>query len=208
MLSLRYPTAAAVVLSGLGLAGFALANSPGPSTKQVAASFSTTSKHVSTKTCTGADGNYTLTNAMYSGTVSGTLTEGATDTLKLNVRSLVNQTTGDGSVSGQFTIKHGNADVANGSLSAVDTGSGSLSGFLSGHGPGVPPPPGPRARLLANFTGTLSSGNLNGQIGGNATMTNSAITQSGGCPAPPEPRGHHEHPHSPPAAPSHPPKDH
>jgi hypothetical protein len=196
MPSLRY-SAVVVVPVVLGLTSFALAGDTGPSTKQVAASFSTAAQHVSTKTCTGADGNYTLTNGTYTGTVDGTLTGGAIDTLQLNVRSLVNQTTGDGSATGQFTIKHGMADVANGSLAAVDRGSGSLSGFLSGHVPGTPPSPpqGPRAHLFANFSATLTSGALNGQIGGNATMTNSAVEQAGGCPAPLEPRRHREHPH-------------
>ena len=203
MPSLRYSAPVVVVLV-LGLTGFALAGPPGPSTKQVAASFSTTAQHVTTKTCTGTDGTYTLTNGMYSGTVDGTITGGATDTLQLNVRSLVNQATGDGSTTGQFTIKHGMTDVANGSLSAVDSASGSLSGFLSGHAAGTPPPPpsGGRARLFANFSATLTSGALNGQIGGNATMTNSAVEQSGGCPAPPEQRRHHEHPNPHSEAPS------
>jgi hypothetical protein len=201
MRSLRY-TAVVVVVFALGLTSFALAGDSGPSTKQVAASFSTTSQHVTIKTCTGTDGTYTLTNGMYSGTVDGTLTGGATDTLQLNVRSLVNQATGDGSSTGQFTIKHGVTDIANGSLSAVDSASGSLSGFLSGHGPGTPAPPGGRARLFANFSATLTSGALNGQIGGNATMTNSAVEQSGGCPAPPEQPRHHEHPNPHSEAPS------
>lgn len=201
MHSLR--NAAVALVAVLAVAGIAAAANQGPATKQIAASFSTTPQHLSTKTCTGSDGNYTVTDGTYTGTVSGTLTGGATDSLAIHAKSIVNQTTGDGTTVGHFRIKNGGSPVADGSLDAVDSGSGSLNGFLLGHLLGPPPPPPPHQRLLANFTGTLGASGINGQIGGNGTMANTGVEQSGSCPPPPPPHPHPHHPH--PATPVPPP---
>jgi hypothetical protein len=202
MRSLRYATAAPVLV--LAVTGIALAAKHDPTTKQVAAKFSTTPQRVVTKTCTGSDGSYTVTDGTYNGTISGTLTGGSTDTLTIHAKSIVNQTTGDGTTVGHFRIKNGVSPVADGSLTAVDSGSGSLNGFLVAHVPAAPPPPPPAERLLANFSGTLGAGGIAGTIGGNGSMTNTAVEQSGSCP--PHPRPHHlgprpHHPAPPPHVP-------
>src|SRR5436305_5744127 len=196
MRSLRYATPVpSLVLAATGIA--IASGNHAATTKQVAASFSTTPQRLVTKTCTGADGSYTVTDGTYTGTVSGTLTGGATDTLKIHAKSIVNQTTGDGTTVGHFRIKNGVSPVADGSLIAVNSGSGSMNGLLFAHVPAGPPPPPPAARLLANFTGTLSAGGIAGKIGGNGTMTNTAVEQSGSCPPHPRPLhlGSHPHPH-------------
>jgi hypothetical protein len=210
MRTFRYP-AIAVVLA-LAATGVAIAASPGETTKEVAATLSATAQHVNTKTCTGADGTYAVTDAKYTGTVIGTLTGGMTDSLTIHAHSIINQTTGDGIATGHFNIKNGTAPVASGFLNVVVSGSGSLNGLLLGHGPGSPPPPPPPQRLIANFTGTLSSNGISGQVGGNGAMTNTAVTQGGSCPAPPppheHPQPHPKHPHIHPLPPVHPPKHH
>ena len=188
---LRYPAAALVV--ALAATGIAIAATPSATTKQVAATFSTTPKHVNTKTCTGADGTYVITDGVYTGTATGTLTGGAADTLKIHAKTVVNQTTGDGTAKGHFSIKNGTAPVANGSLYAVVSGVSSLNGLMVGRGPGAPPPP-PR-HLVANFTATVSAGGMSGQIGGNGSMANGAVTQGGPCPVPQHPHPHHAHVH-------------
>ena len=200
---LRYPAAALVV--ALAAAGIAIAANPGLTTKQVAATFSTAPQHVNTKTCTSADGTYVVTDGVYTGTATGTLTGGATDTLKIHAKTVVNQTTGDGTAKGHFLIKSGNARVADGSLNAVISGSSSLNGLMLGHGPGSPPPPPPKQHLIANFTATMSAGGISGQIGGNGSMTNTAVSQGGPCPSPKPPKSHHTHAHP---APPHNPKHH
>ena len=200
---LRYPAAALVV--ALAATGIAIAATPSATTKQVAATFSTTPKHVNTKTCTGADGTYVITDAVYTGTATGTLTGGAAATLRIHAKTVVNQTTGDGTAKGHFSIKNGTAPVANGSLYAVVSGSSSLNGLMLAHRPGAPSPPSPPQHLIANFSATVSPAGISGQIGGNGSMTNNAVTQGGSCPVP-----HHGHVHSVPPHPQppHNPKHH
>lgn len=205
MRALRY--AAPALICGLGVTGIAMGAAQGPTTKPTAASFSTTAQHVTTKTCTGSDGNYAVINGTYSGTINGSLTEGTTDALTIKARSIVNQTTGDGTTFGHFSIKNGKSHVADGTLSAVDSGSGSLNGMLLGHIPGPPQPPHPSQGIVANFTGTLGASSLAGQIGGNGAMTNSGVVQSGSCSPPPPQHHDHHHPH-PPGPPAEPPKHH
>jgi hypothetical protein len=189
------PIVAVPVLVATGIA-VAAGEGSGPTTTQVAASFSATAQHVYTKTCTGSEGAYTLTDAAYSGTVSGSLTGGAGDTLVIRARSLINQTTGDGTTVGRFRITSGTLPVAQGWLDAVASGSGTLSGLLVGHRD-TTPAGAPRQQLIANFTGTLSANGIGGQIGGNGTTTNSAVAQHPApCRAiPPHPPHWHPHHH-------------
>jgi hypothetical protein len=195
---LRYATVALVLV--LAVTGIAIAAVQGRTTKKVAASFATTPQRLSTETCTGADGSYTVTEGTYKGTVSGTLTGGVTETLLIHARSVVNQTTGDGTTVGRFHIKNGDSRVAEGSLGAVDSGSGSLNGFLFGRLPGASEASPPQ-RLLANFTATLGTGALNGQIGGGGAMTNSAVEQGGSCLEAPRPKPESDNGESRPASP-------
>jgi hypothetical protein len=208
--TLRYPAAA--LLIALVASGIAVAANPGKTTKKVAASFSATVQHANTRMCTGADGTYAVTDAVYIGTATGTLTEGATDALKIHAHSVVNQTTGDGITTGRFSIKNGTGRVADGLLFAVVSGAGSLDGTMLGRGPGTPPPPPPSQKLIANFTGTLSSGGMTGEIGGNGSMTNTAVAQGGPCPAPASPHSQphpsHPHLHIHPQPPANPPRHH
>ena len=96
-----------------------------------------------TLTCTGTDGTYSATRAVYTGTAASSEPT-LNGPLTLNTQSLVNTTTGLGTVSGDFAITATGGRVA-GSLSSVIS-SGAVAGLMearSSHdGPG----------LVANFS--------------------------------------------------------
>ena len=174
-------------LTALGSAGIALAhgndNADGLKTTPVAATFTAAAgDHLSSRTCTGADGTYTISRGSWNGTAvssSGRLA-GA---LVIRGELGVNQTTGAGWLVARVRID-GNGDNrkdAGGELNGVIAG-GKLTGFLAG-----------RVRdegaLYASVSASVGTGGLtDGQIGGGASSSAAVVVDRGRCEATPKPR--------------------
>ncbi len=147
-------------IAALSIVGAAAANEFGGSTvKSVNATFSAPTSSVSwTLTCTGTDGTYSATRAVYTGTAASSEAT-LNGPLTLNTQSLLNTTTGLGTIQGDFTITTSTCRVA-GSLSSVIS-AGTVAGLLEARsthdGPGL------EANFSANYDAT--AGFTNGKIG-------------------------------------------
>ena len=180
ILRIAAPTAALAVAAG----GVAVAAGGGntPKTDEAAATFTaTTSDKSKTRTCEGRDGTYNLTHGVYRGTSSGDAR--LTGDIVVRTRTLVNTDTGLGTTTGRVFLKRDGRRVAVAGLKAVNTQSGKLDGFLSGHarkteGRGT-------SRLFANFSAAFnaSGSELNGELGSELPVLpeNSAVFQDGRC---------------------------
>jgi hypothetical protein len=170
----RKPLAAlAVSVTALALAGFALAHDWSPASVQpVSAAFTATVTHMKSKTCTGADGTYTLTKGMYTGTATSADPR-ANGALKLRLETFYNTTTKLGTVDGKFSVDTTSGHTR-GNLTAVDT-DGALSGFARGEARGA------RTHLVANFSGNLDpAGSFTAQLG-SGSSDDTAVFASGRC---------------------------
>jgi hypothetical protein len=170
----RKPLAAlAVSVTALALAGFALAHDWSPASVQpVAASFTATVTHMKSKTCTGADGTYTLTKGWYTGTATSADPR-VNGPLTLRAETFYNTTSNLGTVDGKFSVQtaHGHT---RGAFSAVDA-NGSLSGFARGEARGA------RTHLVGNFSGTFDpAGSFDAQLG-SGSSDDTAVLASGRC---------------------------
>lgn len=165
---------AAVALVGAGLA---VAAKRDKGTTAAAFSFAGTSgDSVRTRTCTGVDGTYVLTRALYTGTATG-LYNGAAARLRLE--STVNTTEGIGIASGSLHLRSDDSLQAKARLVGVIEG-GTLTGVLVGHDVRGSD----RGRLIANFSATLGAGSI-ALTAGSGTADNDAVLFGGtGC-------GHH-----------------
>jgi hypothetical protein len=162
---------AAVALVGAGLAVAAMRDK---GTTAVAFSFAGTSgDSVRTRTCTGVDGTYVLTRALYTGTATG-LYNGAAARLRLE--STVNTTEGIGIASGSLHVRSDDSLQAKAHLVGVIEGS-TLSGVLIGRDVRGSD----RGRLIANFSATLGAGSI-ALTAGSGTADNDAVLFGGtGC---------------------------
>ena len=150
-------------IAALVIVGAATANElGGNAVKSVNATFSAATSSVAwTRSCTGADGTYAATRAVYTGTSSSSEPT-LNGPLTLDTQSLINQTTGVGTVRGNFTIASQTSRIS-GTLSSV-TSSGATAGLLEARathdGPG----------LVANFSSSYdtTAGFTNGKIGASA----------------------------------------
>ena len=103
----RKPLAAlAASVTVLVAAGVALAHGGGPATTQsVSAAFdATTVSKLTSRTCTGGDGSYTMTKATYTGTATSTDARFA-GTVTVKAHTLYNTDTNLGTVDGRFRIE-------------------------------------------------------------------------------------------------------
>ena len=159
----RKPLAAlAVSVTALALAGYALAHDGSPA--------SVTHSH--SRTCTGADGTYTLTKGWYNGTATSTDPR-ISGPLTLRAQTFYNATTKLGTVDGTFSVKTANGHTR-GQFTAVDT-DGTLSGFARGEARGA------RAHLIGNLTATFDpASGFDGQVG-SGTSDDTAVFASGRC---------------------------
>jgi hypothetical protein len=166
-----------VAVLGLVASGAAIAATDAATTTPVTATFSATpSPNNTTKTCTGADGTYHVTNGTYTGTITSSDPR-LNGNIVIDARSVVNITTGYGftvgtvHLSNPATGAHGDSE-----LSAVNTSNGKLDGFLLGH---VDDP----SQLYANFSAAFNSDgtSLNGELGQDSPVPpdNSAVIFSG-----------------------------
>ena len=168
MLKTRWIALAAVV--ALAATGIAVA-AKDKGISAASASFTTDAgPKTKTRTCTGADGTYELKHGVYAGTGTGLLA----GNVQLRFNSIVNTTENLGLVKGTLTARDGNELKVNAHFTAVVDGS-NVSGFLNGRAKDA------KAALLANFSATLGSSSLNGQLGG-GSASNTAILYAGtGC---------------------------
>ena len=173
MRPLTWTTAAVIALVGAAIA--VAHENEGRSIKQVSATFAaTTASNVRTDTCTASDGTYATTRARYSGTATSTdptLNGPAT----VDADSVVNTTTGYGTVSGKLRI-----DTADGK----HTVAGFDAVYSNGHVAGLAEGRGSESwnKLVANLSAdyTAAGGFANGKLGG--TSGGDAVeVGSGGC---------------------------
>ena len=163
--------AVAVALAATGIA----VGAKDKGISSTSATFNTTAVAAQTKTrtCTGADGPYQLIHAVYAGTGGGLL---ANTNVQLRFNATINTQEDLGLLKGTLTARAtpGNALKAKTHFTAVLDGT-SVSGFLNGRAHDA------KATLLANFSATLGSNTLNGQLGG-GSAANTAILYGGtGC---------------------------
>lgn len=163
--------AALVALAGAGLAVAAMRDKG-----TTAVSFAVTGSAgdaVMTRTCTGVDGTYVITKAVYTGTATG-LYNGASARLRLH--STVNTTEGIGLAKGSLQLRSGDSLQAKAHLVGVIKG-GTLSGVLTGRDVRGSD----RGHLVANFSATLGSGSI-ALTAGDGSAANDAVLFGGtGC---------------------------
>lgn len=154
-------------------AGIAVASEPHAQTEAVAATFDADRKRLKMHTCEGADGPYTVTNAVYWGTATSTnpLLNGR---IRLHLKSFFSETDKLGKVSGEVHIRNEEMGRrAHARVIAVNS-NGTVEGVLVGKAGR------PKAKLYANFTATLSDSKVTGQLGGGSSG-NLAILFTRGC---------------------------
>jgi hypothetical protein len=167
------------------IAGVAAATLPRPATQDVSASFTADQVRSHSRTCTQGGNTFRITNAVWRGTSTSTEPRLA-GTLVIASRTVVNETTGDGwmsgtwrttPASGQMKPGKGGRPRSNARLSAVIDNGNHLDGLATGQ---------VRvqwARLLGNWSATIVGNTLAGELGANvpAVPDNSALLYRGGC---------------------------
>ncbi len=176
-----------VLLAAVGLfvlVGAASATRSHPQTSDVFAAFSATQTRMHTRTCTEDGNTFRVTNAAWRG-ASRSSEPRLAGTLVITTHAVLNETTGDGWVSGTWRTtsmppldprKRGRAR-SNARLSAVIDNGNHLDGLATGHVYLR------QARLLGNWSATIDGNTLSGELGANAPVApdNSALLYRGGC---------------------------
>lgn len=167
------------------VAGVAAATDPRPSTQDVSASFTTNQVRSHSRTCTRGGNTFRITNAIWRGTSSSDEPRLAGN-LTIATRTVVNETTGDGWLSGTWRTKAPASSAKPGKtgrprswarLSAVIDSGNHLDGLATGHTRVA------WARLLGNWSATIVGNTLSGELGANVPVIpdNSALLFRGGC---------------------------
>jgi hypothetical protein len=176
-----------ISIAAAALAGAGMAIAHGFDTKSVqavSATFTaTTASVVKTTTCTGSNGHtYATTRATYTGATSGATDPSLNGAITLDTNSLVDTTSGDGTVSGHLRIaaSGGNTDAG---FDAVLHG-GTLAGLTEGRADSN------HSQLIANISGafTAAGGFTTGAIGGGTAAGYAVELSSGGCKPTPQPK--------------------
>jgi hypothetical protein len=183
MRRLVWITVAVVALAGAGMAvahdGFGT-----KSVTSVSATFSATSASVvKTSTCTGSDGTYASTRATYTGAAANAAGDpNLGGPITLDTQSLVNTTTGVGTMSGRLRIGSSPSRV-DAQFDAVIS-NGNVVGLAEGHAQD------PHSQLIANISAsyTATGGFVNGFIGHGAGGGDAVETAAGGCRPTPTPK--------------------
>lgn len=172
-------------LVALAVTGVAVATLKPSGTQQVSATFSAPKRERGeTRVCTGADGTYEITNAVYSGEADST-TPALDGPLVLQVKAVYNQTTKAGWVEGHAWIRGSDAAGdrrAHARFDATLGDGGAVEGFLGGR-------IGWRyADLHGNVSATFTpaGGFVNGKIGGGGG-SNLAVLAGRPCSGKPAP---------------------
>jgi hypothetical protein len=155
-----------------------------PQTSDVSAAFSADQTRSHSRTCTRNGTTFRITNAVWHGTSTSSEARLAGD-VKISTRTVVNETTGDGWLTGTWrslgtaSMKPGKPGRprSHGNLRAVIDNGNHADGLVTGD---VRPPFG---RLLGNWSATIVGNTLAGEIGANAPVApdNAAIIYLGGC---------------------------
>jgi hypothetical protein len=177
---------ALVAILALVVAGIAVAHNAGKVGKTEAAQATFTAAptgQTKTRTCTGPDGTYNITQGTYTGTSTGD--PRLTGDITIRTKSVVNLDNGLGVTDGRVWLRDtGSRKVkATASLQAVNTQRGKLDGFLLGQaknatGKGT-------TGLAANFSAAFNTdgSQLSGELGSDAPVApeNSAVFYGRPC---------------------------
>jgi hypothetical protein len=193
---------AVVVLAVAGIAVAHRSGGPATPTEPAAATFTAApnAEKTATRQCTGADGTYNITRAVYNGTSTGDAR--LTGNLTIKLKSVVNTTTGLGHSEGQVVVRAADTGElkAVAGFAAVNTEQGVLNGFLTGKvkTATTTTPKAKRGRegngfggtnIAANFSAALNADGsaLTGELGGGSAQ-NTAVLYGDPCqPAQPAP---------------------
>ena len=164
----------------LVLVGAAAATQPKVQTSDVSSAFTATQTRMHTRTCTRDGNTFRVTNAVWRGT-STSAEPRLGGTVVIATHTVVNETTGDGWLSGTWRTKSSVPNPparSNARLSAVIDNGNHADGLATGIARG------PWARLLGNWSATITGATLAGELGANAPVApdNSALLYRGGCP--------------------------
>jgi hypothetical protein len=181
----RFMHVSLLVVAGVFvLVGVAAATGGHPQTQDVSAAFTATQTRMHTRTCEEGGNTFRVTNAVWRGT-STSAEPRLAGTLVVSTHTVVNETTGDGWMSGSWrTTNTSTANPRAGArprsharLSAVIDNANHLDGLANGEARRA------SARLLGNWSATIVGTTLTGELGANAPVApdNSALLFRGGC---------------------------
>lgn len=163
-----------VVALAFATAGIAVASEPAAQTEPAAATFDADVKRLKTHTCEGSDGAYKITHAVYWGTATSTTNPALNGRMRLHLKSFYSVSDKLGKVSGEVHIRNEEMDRrAHARLIAVQSGE-KLEGILVGVAGR------PKVKLYANFAGTLSDSEVQGELG-SGSSSNLAVLLSRRC---------------------------
>jgi hypothetical protein len=155
-----------------------------PQTSDVSAVFSADQTRSHSRTCTAGGNTFRITNAVWRGTSTSSETRLAGD-LRIATRTVVNETTGDGWLTGTWrslgpaSMKPGKPGRprSHGNLRAVIDNGNHADGLVTGEVRA------PYGRLLGNWSATIVGNTLAGAVGANSPVApdNAAIIYLGGC---------------------------
>jgi hypothetical protein len=147
-----------------------------PQTSDVSAAFTAAQTRVNSHTCTEAGNTFRVTNAVWRGTSTSSEPRLAGDVV-IRTHAILNETTGDGWVSGNWRSRNPAGGAANAHLSAVIDNGNHLDGLATGSVRSD------YARLLGNMSATIVGQTLSGELGANTPIApdNSALLYRGGC---------------------------
>lgn len=161
-----------VALAGSGLA---IAAKRDKGTTAVAFAFTGTAAadELKSRSCTGADGTYVKTKAVYTGAVTGLYS--GTDA-KLKLHTTVNTTKGLGVAAGSLHLRGDDSLEAKARLVGTVKGS-TISGVLIGRDVRGED----RGKLIANFSATLGTGSISLNAGSGAAENDAVLYGGAGC---------------------------
>jgi hypothetical protein len=147
-----------------------------PKTSDVSAAFTAAQTRANSHTCTEAGNTFRVTNAVWKGTSTSSEPRLAGN-LVIKTHAVLNETTGDGWVSGTWRSRNPGLGSASAHLSAVIDNQNHLDGLANGDARA------PHDRLLGNWSATIVAQTLSGELGANAPVApdNSALLYRGGC---------------------------
>jgi hypothetical protein len=166
------------------LVGTAAAVQPRPQTADVSASFTADQTRSHSRTCTRDGNTFRITNAVWRGT-STSNEERLGGNVTIATRTVVNETTGDGWLTGTWrsagtsSMRPGRPGRprSHGNLRGVIDSGNRVDGLLTGEVRA------PYGRLLGNWSATIAGNTITGEIGAVAPVApdNSALIYLGGC---------------------------
>ena len=147
-----------------------------PQTSDVSAAFTADQTRANSHTCTESGNTFRVTNAVWRGTSTSSEPRLAGNVV-IRTHAVLNETTGDGWVSGSWRSRNPAGGAASAHLAAVIDNGNHLDGLASGSVRGD------WARLLGNLSATIVGPTLSGELGANAPVApdNSALLYRGGC---------------------------